>query len=82
LVRAQEREQKAKPDTKVSGFFVLLKVENELISSMLNEGYWKKVEMSLFHDDNKIFAKVIIHHFFVGVGLVERVFWFDKTECF
>jgi hypothetical protein len=48
----------------------LISVENEFISAVLNEGYWKKVE------------QITIRHFMDDGGVVERVFWFDITECF
>jgi hypothetical protein len=62
--------------------YMLIKVENEFISAMLDEGYWKKVEQSLIQSDDKKFDKITIHHFLDDGDEVERVFWFDITECF
>ncbi len=60
----------------------LIQVENEFISAMLDEGYWKKAEQSLIFDDERKYDKIIIHHFLDDGGVAERVFWFDITECF
>lgn len=63
--------------------YILIQVENEFISAMLDEGYWKKVEQSLIiTDDGKKYDKITIHHFMSDEVLIERVFWFDITECF
>ena len=63
--------------------FVLIQLENEFISAMLDEGYWKKVEQSLMVDeDGRKFDKITIHNFLDDGAMVERVFWFDITECF
>lgn len=62
--------------------YVLIKVENEFISAILNEGYWKKVQQSLIFKDDKKYDKITISHFLDDVAEVERVFWFDITECF
>ena len=63
--------------------YVLIPLENEIISAMLDEGYWKKVGQSLMiTDDGKKYDKIIIHHFLDDGDEVERVFWFDITECF
>jgi hypothetical protein len=60
----------------------LIQVENEFISAMLDEGYWKKVEQSLIQSDDKKFDKITIHNFLDDGGVVKKVFWFDITECF
>ena len=62
----------------------LISVENEFITAMLDEGYWKKVEQSLINIDGKKYDKITIHNFLDDGGVVpiERVFWFDITECF
>jgi len=60
----------------------LIQVENELISTMLGDGYWKKVEQSLIFDYDNKYDKITIHHFFNDDEVVEKVFWFDVTECF
>jgi uncharacterized protein YprB with RNaseH-like and TPR domain len=61
----------------------LIQVENDFISAMLSDGYWKKVEQSLIQsDDGKKYDKITIHNFLDDGGEVERVFWFDITECF
>ena len=61
----------------------LMQVENEFISAMQDEGYWKKVGQSLLiNDDDKKYDKITIHNFLDDGAMVERVFWFDITECF
>ncbi len=63
--------------------YVLITIENEFISAMLDEGYWKKVEQSLMvDDDGKKYDKIIIKNYLDDGAEVERVFWFDITECF
>jgi hypothetical protein len=63
--------------------YAAIELGNEIISAMLDEGYWKKVEQSLIiTDDGKKYDKIIIHHFLDDGEVVERVFWFDITECF
>jgi hypothetical protein len=63
--------------------YVLIPLENEIISAMLDEGYWKKVEQSLMiTDDGKKYDKIIIKNYLDDDDAVERVFWFDITECF
>lgn len=60
----------------------LIQVENEFISAMLDEGYWKKVSQSLIFEDDKKYDKITIRHLLDDGGVVERVFWFDITECY
>ncbi len=60
----------------------LIQVENECISAMLEEGYWKKVKQSIINNGVKKFNKITIHHFLDDGDVSERVFWFDVTECF
>jgi hypothetical protein len=60
----------------------LIKVENEFISAMLDEGYWKKVSQSLIFDDDRKYDKIIIRHFLDDDDVAERKFWFDISECF
>ena len=61
----------------------LIQIENQAISAMLDGGYWKKVGQSLMvDDDGKKYDKITIHHFLGDGADVERVFWFDITECF
>jgi hypothetical protein len=55
-------------------------VEFEFISAMLDEGYWKKVEQSLIIEDGKKYDKILVKNYMDDA--VERVFWFDITECF
>lgn len=77
----QSQDQAVVIDSKAK--YRLIKVENEFISAMLNEGYWKKVEHSLIvDDDGKKYDKLTINHFMGDGAVVERVFWFDITECF
>jgi hypothetical protein len=60
----------------------LIQVENEFISAVLDEGYWKKVEQSLIQSNDNKYDKISIHHFLDDGLVVERVFWFDVTKCF
>ena len=53
-------------------------MENEFISEMLDEGYWKKEEQSIIIQDFKKYDKITIHHFLEDVGLVARLFWYLK----
>jgi hypothetical protein len=62
--------------------YVLIQVENEFISAMLDEGYWKKIEQSLIIEDGKKYDKITINHFMGDGDVVEIVFWFDITESF
>ena len=63
--------------------YVLITIENEFISAMLDEGYWKKVGQSLLiNDDGKQYDKITIHNFLDDRVPIEKVFWFDITECF
>ena len=63
--------------------YVLITIENEVISAMLDEGYWKKLGQSLMITDNgKKYDKIIIKNYLDDGAEVERVFWFDITECF
>ena len=63
--------------------YVLITIENEFISAMLDAGYWKKVGQSLMvDDDGKKYDKIIIKNYLDDGAEVERVFWFDITECF
>lgn len=60
--------------------YILIQVENEFISAMLDEGYWKKVEQSLIIEDGKKYDKITIHHFMSDGVVVERLFWFDIAK--
>lgn len=60
----------------------LIQVENEFISAMLDDGYWKKVEQSLIFDEYKKYDKITIAHFLDDGDVIEKAFWFDVTECF
>ena len=63
--------------------YVFITIENEIISAMLDVGYWKKVGQSLMiTDDGKKYDKITIHNYLDNGAEVERVFWFDITECF
>ena len=47
--------------------YAAIELENEIISAMLDESYWKKVEQSLIiTDDGKTYDKIIIHHFLLS----------------
>jgi hypothetical protein len=77
----QLQDQAVVIDSKAKYRFI--QVENEFISAMLDEGYWKKVEQSLIQsDDGKKYDKIIIRLLLDYGAEVERVFWFDITECF
>ena len=78
----QSQDQAVVSDSR--GKYRLIKVENEFISAMLDEGYWKKVGQSLIQSDGRKYDKIIIRHFLEYSDEVpsERVFWFDITECF
>jgi hypothetical protein len=60
----------------------LIQVDNEFISAMLYEGYWKKVEQSLIIENGKKYDKITILNFLENGVEVEREFWFDVTYCF
>jgi hypothetical protein len=61
----------------------LVSIENEYISIWLNDVQWKKVEQSLMiTDDGRKYDKITINHFIGNGAVVERVFWFNITECF
>ena len=63
--------------------YVLITVENEFISAMLDEGYWKKVGQSLIvDDDGKKYDKIIIKNYLDDGAEVEKTFWFNITQCF
>jgi hypothetical protein len=63
--------------------YAAIELENEIISAMLDEGYFKKVGQSLMiTDDGKKYDKITIHHFLDDGVEVKRVFWFDITECY
>jgi hypothetical protein len=76
----QSQDQAAVIDSKAK--YRLIQVENEFISAMLDEGYWKKLEQSLIFDDDRKYDKITIHNFLDDGEVVEREFWFDVTECF
>jgi hypothetical protein len=77
----QSQDQAVVIDSKAK--YMLIQVENEFISAMLDEGYWKKVEQSLMiTDDGNKYDKITIKNYLDDGGVVERVFWFDITECF
>ena len=63
--------------------YVLITIENEFISAMLDEGRWKKVGQSLMiTDDGKKYDKIIIKNYLDDGAEVEKTFWFDITKCF
>lgn len=62
--------------------YALITIENEFISAMLDEGYWKKVEQSLIIEDGKKYDKITILNFLENGDEIEREFWFDITKCF
>ena len=60
---------------------IFIGVQNEYISTILDDVHWDKVEQSLIIEDGKKYDKITIHHFLGDGGVVERLFWFDITEC-
>ena len=62
---------------------MLIQVQNDFISLWLDEGRWRKLGQSLIvDDDGRKFDKITIQHFLDDGEGVERVFWFDITDCF
>ena len=59
-----------------------IRVQNEYISIILDDENWDKAEQSLIYDDDKKYDKITIHQYFNDGDVIERVFWFDITECF
>ena len=76
----QSQDQAVVIDSKAK--YMLIQVENEVISAMLDDGYWKKVGQSLINNDGKKYDTIIIKNYLDDGAEVERVFWFDITECF
>lgn len=66
----------------LEGKHIFIQVENEYISAMLDEGYWKKVEQSLIIEDGKKYDKITILNFLENGDEIEREYWFDISECF
>ena len=60
---------------------MLFQAQNEIISSLLEEGYWKKVEQSLLIENGVKFDKIIIENFLDNGLIIEKVFWFNITHC-
>lgn len=61
---------------------IFIGVQNEYISTILDDVHWVKVEQSLIIEDGNKYDKITIHHFMSDGDVVERVFWFDITECY
>lgn len=59
-----------------------IRVQNEYISIILDSENWDKAEQSLQYENDKKYYKITIHHHMSDGDIVERVFWFDITECF
>ena len=76
----QSQDQAVVIDSKAT--YRLIQVENDFISAMLDEGYWKKISQSLIFKDDKKYDKITIIHFLDNADVEHRVFWFDITECF
>jgi hypothetical protein len=76
----QSQDQAVVIDSKAK--YRLISVENEFISAMLDDGNWKKISQSLIFDDERKYDKITIRHFLDDGDVIERVFWFDVTECF
>jgi hypothetical protein len=58
----QSQDQAVVIDSKAK--YRLIQVENEFISAMVDDGYWKKVEQSLIFDEEIKYEKITIHNFF------------------
>jgi len=76
----QSQDQAVVIDSKAKYRFI--QVENDFISAVLDDGYWKKVEQSLIQSDGKKYDKITIRHFFDEGEVAKKVYWFDITECF
>jgi hypothetical protein len=76
----QSQEQAVVIDSKAK--YRLIQVENEFISAMLDNGYWKKKEQSLINIDDKKFDRITINNYLSSGDVIKIVFWFDITECF
>ena len=59
-----------------------IRVQNEYISIILDDENWDKAEQLLIYEGDKKYDKITIHQFFNDGDVIERVFWFDITECF
>ena len=57
-------------------------VQNEYISIILDSENWDKAEQSLIYEYEKKYDKITIHHYMSDGDVIERVFWFDISECF
>ena len=59
-----------------------INVQNQYISIILNSENWDKTEQLLIYEGDKKFDKITINQYFNDGDVIERVFWFDITECF
>jgi hypothetical protein len=67
----------------ISSKYKVIKVQNDFISLWLDEGRWRNVGQSLIvDDDGRKFDKITIQHFFDDEEVMEKIFWFDITNCF
>ena len=61
--------------------YLLTTIQDEIICAM-DEGCWRKLGQSLIVDNGRTYDKITIHHFLDDEEEVEKIFWFDVTECF
>ena len=61
---------------------IFIGVQNEYISTILDDVNWDKVEQSLIIEDGKKYDKITIHQYMSDGDVFERVFWFEITESF
>ena len=56
------------------GNYRLIQVENEFISAMLEESYWKKLNQSLIYLDVVKYDKITIKNYLENGDVVEKTF--------
>ena len=63
---------------------MFIEVQNDYISLWLDAGRWRKVGQSLIvdDDDGSKYDKISIHQYLDDEKGVEKIFWFDITNCF
>ena len=59
-----------------------IRVQNQYISIILDSENWDKTEQLLIYEGDKKFDKITINQYFNDGDVIERVFWFDITECY
>ena len=66
----------------ISSKYKFIEVQNDFISLWLANGRWRKVGQSLIVGDEKKYDRITIHHFLDDEQVVEKIFWFEITNCF